>query len=137
MGIVIQSFVLITVVFSVAHSRRCFKCESEKTFGCAKEAKPNSVECGREEPGFTTFCSYRLFHHVERKVNISKSDCLQVKEGSILDRIVVPDCKNPPPGHNVIECKVCASELCNSAPLLSTSLLNLLPLFFLVKYLAR
>uniref|UniRef100_A0A146L3Y6 Protein sleepless n=1 Tax=Lygus hesperus TaxID=30085 RepID=A0A146L3Y6_LYGHE len=132
MAKLIYFFICLTIVFGTGYSLKCYKCDSEKLDGCVKNEKPTEQPCGNAPPNMAQFCFYKTAYDSVKKVNFANSSCIQVPAGSALDRSSIPDCKTPPAGIEIKECRVCALDLCNSAPLTSTSLITMmcLPLIF-------
>ncbi|KAK4873997.1 hypothetical protein RN001_013357 [Aquatica leii] len=111
----------LAITFGTGYSLKCYHCNSEKMDGCAKGEKPAEQPCGNPTPNHSQFCYYKVAYDTVRKINFANSSCIDVPAGSQLDKSSVPDCKNPPANVEIKECRVCATDLCNSASVFSSS----------------
>jgi len=112
---------------SAADSKlKCYMCGSDKLDGCTKAANPREQVCGNPDPGFQFVCYYKVAYDTTRKMNMVNSTCIQIAQNSPLDKTSIKDCQTPPTGVEIKECRVCNTDLCNSAPVFSTSLFTLL-----------
>ncbi|KAF5291537.1 hypothetical protein FQR65_LT01850 [Abscondita terminalis] len=122
-----------TLFATFGYSLKCYNCHVEKGDGCIKSAKPVEQPCGNPTPNHSQFCYYKVAYDNVRKIHFTNSSCIEVPAGSQLDKSSVPDCKTPPANVEIKECRVCASDLCNSAPVFSSSFVTMmcLPVAFM------
>jgi len=120
---------------STGYSLNCYHCHSEKLDGCIKSSSPKEQPCGNPTSGFKSVCYYKVTHNDAKKMDMVNATCAQLPLNAKPETL--PECQ-PMPGLKVPECRVCESNLCNSAPVFSNSFFALLCLpvmYFATKFL--
>ncbi|KAF2899139.1 hypothetical protein ILUMI_07033 [Ignelater luminosus] len=110
---------VLAVLANTGLALKCYQCKSDKADGCLKGG-PNTKEqnCGNPATGFKSVCYYKEFHDSNKKTVEVNSSCGVMAANAALDGL--SEC-TPLPGFTKKECRVCETDLCNSASALSTS----------------
>ncbi|KAF5291538.1 hypothetical protein FQR65_LT01851 [Abscondita terminalis] len=127
---------LFFVLIASGNALRCYHCESDKENGCKKESKPEEIKCGTPAVNYQIVCSYKAFYESHGNHHKVISGCETIPSHSPIDPTSINNCEDEKGIFNVKECRICKSDLCNSASLIDTSLLMrlLLPLTYVIAY---
>ncbi|KAB0794237.1 hypothetical protein PPYR_13857 [Photinus pyralis] len=108
------------VILLLIHARtcfglRCYKCDSQEIDGCLKYTKPKNYTCGSKMSYFRQVCEYSVLYDTEKKIHQVHSGCELINEKDPVDTSLVRSCIDTPSNIQVVECRVCDRDLCNSA----------------------
>ncbi|KAB0794234.1 hypothetical protein PPYR_13854 [Photinus pyralis] len=113
---------------------KCYHCQSEVENGCKLEAKPQETNCGKPAKDYQIVCVYKAFYDgAHHRVS---SGCETLLNTSPIDKSSIHNCEDDKGTFKVKECRVCNTELCNSADARKAALI-LLQICLPIAYLAN
>ena len=115
MGKYAYCLMALLILIKTSFALRCYVCDSYTIDGCIKEAKPKNYTCGSKMSYFRQVCAYTVLYDTEKELYKVHSGCELINEKDPVATSKVRECIDTPNNINVVECRVCDQDVCNSA----------------------